>query len=109
MNIQLRDLEIMGFYPYTSHIRDVVCKYDEFIKKTGDKLAKRLYEGIVGIVNEKYGYQKYVDNKSAYKVRHTVTGVILYIGIYDCCYYIGLSCVNEDNRYIDLTNKEEVE
>lgn len=106
MKVHLTDLELLGFYPYTSHVHDVLCEYDDFIHKSGDKWAKRLYDEIVSYLNDKFGYFKYQDNKSAYKVKHKATGTIFYVGIYDSHYYIGLSCVNEYDRYIDLTEIE---
>lgn len=105
MKIKFDDLEILGYYPYTSHVLHVVCEYDGFIHNDGDTLAERLYERLVREM-EVRGRLDCVDNKSAYKVLHKPTNTILYIGCYDSRYRIGLSCKNEYNEYVEFGKKD---
>ena len=101
MKVRFEELKILGFYPYTSRVFHVVGEYDGFIHNDGDRLAKRLYERIVQEMGF-MGRLDLVDNKSAYKVLHEPTNTILYIGCYDCHYRIGLSCKNDDGKYIEI-------
>ena len=101
MKVKFEELKILGFYPYTSHVTHVLCEYDDFMHNDGDRLALYLYERCVqkmALMNR----LDLVDNKSAYKVLHEPTNTILYIGCYDCHYRIGLSCKNDDGKYIEI-------
>lgn len=97
MNIKFKDIEILEFYPSRTWVTDIICSYSEFGNKTGDIFAKQLGSDI-----QKYlayvGKGEFVQNKTAYKIRHKPTNTILYVGCFDYDYNIGLSIKQEKNQ-----------
>ena len=95
MNINLKDIKILEFYPYRAWVKEPIFTYDYFTQK-GDLSVKVLCDNIQGLLVFK-GFGSYVGNKTAYKVLQKSTGKIYYIGIFDFEYTIGLSVKQENN------------
>lgn len=97
----LRDVEILEFYPYPSGVLVSVAEYDEFIHKTGDPHVKQMFEIILERANNE-NKSRFFDNKIAFKIRYKPTNTILYIGMKDSKYTLGLEISAE--RSIVLKN-----
>ena len=89
MNIKFKDIEVLEFYPSRTWVTDVVCSYSEYVDKTGDIIAKKLCTDIQRYL-EATGQGSFIQNKTAFKIRHKPTNTILYA--------IGLSIKQEKNQ-----------
>ena len=97
MNIKFKDIEILEFYPSRTWVTDIICSYSEFSNETGDITAKKLCTDIQRYL-EVRDQKSFIQNKTAFKIRHKPTNTILYVGCFDCDYTIGLSIKQEKNQ-----------
>lgn len=100
----LKDVEILEFYPYPSHVSIEIAEYDEFINKRGDHHVKELFEAILSKANKEYN-RNFLDNKIAFKIRHVPTNTTLFVGMKDSVYRVGLKVENENDWKVVLKSE----
>lgn len=103
------DFEILEYNTYaTVVVYPVVC-YNEF-DKLGDETAKKFFELILAkaqvIYANKEKGRNLMDNKVSFKIRHTTSNQVFYVGYKDGYYRIGLAINNLGCRTYSFEKRE---